>query len=183
MAERASSVQRPRSGSLEQTARGLSRATVGALLESPEGQGWLAAASRSPCARDHGDLVGDRSQNKAMDLQNKMRDEKLMKHSEKITPVAAALSAVSGLACCVPSGIAAAAAAAGLGVVIEPLSPWLIGLSIALLVVGFVQLYRSNRTCQRRSPVSIALFLIAAIIVLGVLVFPQLTAGLFASVR
>lgn len=106
-----------------------------------------------------------------------------MKHSEKITPVAAAFSAVSSLACCVPSGIAAAAGAVGLGAVIEPLSPWFIGLSIVLLAVGFVQLYRSNRTCQRRSPVSIALFLIPAIVVLGVLVFPQLAAGLFASVR
>lgn len=105
-----------------------------------------------------------------------------MRHAEKITPVAAALSAVSTLACCLPSAIAAGVGAAGLGVVIEPLRPWLGGLSIALLVVGFVQLYRSNRACQRRSPVSIALFLISAIIVLGVLVFPQLTAGLFASV-
>jgi cytochrome bd-type quinol oxidase subunit 2 len=113
---------------------------------------------------------------------NKARDEKLNKHSEKITPVVAALSAVSSLACCVPSGVAAAAGAAGLGAVIEPVSPWFIRLSIVLLAVGFVQLYRSNRTCQRRSPVNIALFLISAIVVLGVLVFPQLAAGLFASV-
>ena len=86
------------------------------------------------------------------------------------------------MACCLPSGIAAAAGAAGLGMVIDALRPWLAGLSIALLVGGLVQLYRSNRTCQRRSRVSIALFLISAIVVLGVLVFPQLTAGLFASV-
>jgi hypothetical protein len=105
-----------------------------------------------------------------------------MKHSEKITPVAAALSALSTLACCLPSGIAAAAGAAGLGVVIEPLRPWLVGLSITLLVAGFLQLYGSNRVCQPRGPVSIALLLISATIVIGVLVFPQLTAGLFASV-
>jgi hypothetical protein len=56
------------------------------------------------------------------------------------------------------------------------------GLSIALLGVGFVQLYRSNRACQRRSPVSSALFLISATIVVGVLVFPQMTAVLLALV-
>lgn len=106
----------------------------------------------------------------------------MMKHSEKVTPIAAAVSALSTMVCCLPSGIAAGAGAAGLGVVLEPLRPWLIGLSIALMVIGFVQLYWSNRSCQRRNPVSIALFLVSAVVVLGVLVFPQLTAGLFASV-
>ena len=105
-----------------------------------------------------------------------------MKHSEKITPVAAAMSALSTMACCLPSGVAAAAGTVGLGVVVEPLRPWLAGLSIALLGVGFVQLYRSNRSCRRRSPVSIAVFLISAIVVLGVLLFPQITAALFATV-
>ena len=50
-----------------------------------------------------------------------------MKHSEKITPVAAAVSALSTMACCLPSGIAAAAGAAGLGVVLEPFRSWLMG--------------------------------------------------------
>jgi len=105
-----------------------------------------------------------------------------MKHSEKITPVAAAVSAVSTIACCLPSGIAAAAGAAGLGVVVEPLRPWLLGLSSALLVLGFVQRYRSNRSCRRRSPASIAVFLISAIVVVGILLFPQISAGLLATV-
>ncbi len=105
-----------------------------------------------------------------------------MKHSEKITPVAAAVSALSTIVCCLPSGIAAAAGAAGLGVVVEPLRPWLVGLSIGLLVLGFVQLYRSNRSCRRRSPASIALFSISAIVVVGILLFPQIIAGLLASV-
>jgi len=104
-----------------------------------------------------------------------------MKHSEKITPMAAALSAVSTLVCCLPSGIAAAASAAGVGLVIEPFRPWLEGLSVVLLGVGLVQLYRSNRSCQRRSRVSIALFVVSAIVVLGVLVFPQLTASVLAA--
>ena len=105
-----------------------------------------------------------------------------MKHSEKITPVAAVVSALSTLACCLPSSIAAAAGSAGLAVVVEPLRPLLLTLSIALLVLGFPQLYRINRICHRRRLVSIAVFVISAILVLGVLVFPQITAGLFASV-
>ena len=104
-----------------------------------------------------------------------------MKHSEKVAPVAAVLSALSTMLCCLPSGIAAAAGAAGLGVVVEPLRPWLVALSVGRLAVGFARLYRSNRACQRPSPVSIALLVIAAIVVLGVLVLPQMTAGLFAS--
>ena len=105
-----------------------------------------------------------------------------MKHSEKITPVAAAVSALHTIACCLPSGIAAAAGAAGLGVVVERLRPWLVGLSIALLVLGFVQLYRSNRSCRRRSSASIAVFSISAIVVVAILLFPQISAGLLASV-
>jgi uncharacterized membrane protein YidH (DUF202 family) len=105
-----------------------------------------------------------------------------MKHTEKITPVAAALSALSAIACCLPSGIAAAAGAAGLGVMVEPLRGWLVGLSVALLVLGFVQLYRSNRSCRRRSPISIAVFSVSAIVVAAILLFPQITAGLLASV-
>jgi hypothetical protein len=88
-----------------------------------------------------------------------------MKHSEKLTPLAAVVSAVSTMACCLPSGIAAAAGTAGLGVILDPLRPWVVGASIGLLAIGLIQLYRSNRTCQRRSPVSIAVFLVSAMVV------------------
>jgi hypothetical protein len=104
-----------------------------------------------------------------------------MKRSEKIAPAAAVISALSTLACCLPLGIAAAAGAAGLGVLVEPLRPWLIGLSIALLGVGFTQLYRSRGTCQRRSRASVAVFWFSAIVVLTTLVFPQALAGVLAD--
>ena len=104
-----------------------------------------------------------------------------MKHSEKIAPAAAVISALSTLACCLPLGIAAAAGAAGLGVLVEPLRPWLIGLSIALLGVGFTRLYRSRGTCQRRSRASVAVFWFSAIVVLTTLVFPQALAGVLAD--
>jgi hypothetical protein len=107
-----------------------------------------------------------------------------MKHFEKITPIAAVISALSTIACCLPLGIASIAGAASLGalgVLVEPLRPWLIGLSIALLGVGFVQLYRSRATCQRRSRASVAVFWFSAIVVLASLVFPQTLASVLAD--
>jgi len=64
---------------------------------------------------------------------------------------------------------------------VEPLWPWLIGLSIALLGVGFGQLYRSSGTCQRRSRASVAVFWFSTIVVLAALVFPQTLAGILAD--
>src|SRR6266851_7973181 len=104
-----------------------------------------------------------------------------MKHAEKVAPMAAVVSAFATIACCLPLGIAAAAGAAGLGAIVEPLRPWLIGLSIGLLILGFVQLYRSNRSCRRRSPLSIAVFSISAVVVAAILLFPQISAGLIAG--
>jgi hypothetical protein len=104
-----------------------------------------------------------------------------MKHSEKIAPMAAVISALSAIACCLPLGIAVAAGAAGLGVLVEPLRPWLIGSSIGLLGVGFVQLYRSRASCQRRSRASVAVFWFSAIVVLTAVVFPQALASVLAD--
>jgi hypothetical protein len=104
-----------------------------------------------------------------------------MKHSEKIAPLAAVAGALSTLTCCLPLGIAAAAGTAGLGIVLEPLRPWLLGSSIALLGIGFVQLYRSKAACQRRNPLSTAVFLISAMVVLAVVLFPQAVASFLAN--
>ncbi len=104
-----------------------------------------------------------------------------MKHSEKIVPAAAVISALSTIACCLPLGIAVAAGAAGLGVLVEPLRPWLIGLSIALLGVGFTQLYRSRGTCYRHRRASVAVFWLSAILVFAALVFPQALASVLAD--
>jgi uncharacterized membrane protein YidH (DUF202 family) len=106
-----------------------------------------------------------------------------MRITERLAPVAAALSAVATLACCLPLGIAGAVGALGLGVVLETLRPWLIGLSALLLGVGCLQLYRGQRACQRRSRLSLILFGASALVVLGVLVFPQKTAEWLAALR
>ena len=103
-----------------------------------------------------------------------------MKHVEKITPVAAMLSAVATLACCLPVTFVAAAATASVGAFAAQYRSWLIGLSVVLLAVGFWQV-RTARACGRRSTVSLLIFVGSLAVVVLVLLFPQALAGLMAD--
>lgn len=103
-----------------------------------------------------------------------------MKVAEGATPVAAVIAALSTLACCLPFGFLGAIGLAGLSVRLQTARPWLLVTPLALLVIGFVQLYRRNR-CVRRSPVSVAFFWVAVAIVLLIILFPQLIASLVAG--
>ena len=105
-----------------------------------------------------------------------------MRVTERLAPVAAALSALATLACCLPLGIAGAVAAFGLSAALEALRPWLIGIAVILLSVGLLQLYRGQRKCRRRSPLSLVLFGLSAAVVLGIMIFPQKVAELLASI-
>ena len=87
-----------------------------------------------------------------------------MKYAEKVTPLAAALSAIVSLFCCLPLAIPAALGAAGLGVMLSSLQPVLLALAAALLVLGFVQLYR-RRACGRPGRASVALLAVATVVV------------------
>jgi hypothetical protein len=104
-----------------------------------------------------------------------------LKYSEKLAPVAAVISAVSCMACCLPLGFAAAAGAAGLGVVLAPLRPWMMAISGALLIFGAVQLYHRRGVCQRRSRLSMAVFWSCAVLVLMMILMPQVVASLLAN--
>ena len=104
-----------------------------------------------------------------------------MKHSEKIAPVAAALTGLATLACCLPMGFAAAAVTAGLSTVVAAYQPWFLGLSVVLLAVGLVQLNHVQRTCSRRPYASFVVFGLSAVIVLLVVLFPQVIAGMLAD--
>jgi uncharacterized membrane protein YidH (DUF202 family) len=92
------------------------------------------------------------------------------------------MSALATLACCLPLGIAGAVGALGLSVVLEALRPWLIGIAVSLLSVGLFQLYRSQRRCQRRSPLSLVLFGLSAVVVLAIMIFPQKVAEWLAAI-
>jgi hypothetical protein len=106
-----------------------------------------------------------------------------MRVTERLPPLAAAVSALATLACCLPLGIAGAVGALGLSVALEALRPWLIGLAVVLLGLGGFQMYRSGKSCGRRSRLSLVLFGLSAAIVLGVMLFPQTLAELMATLR
>lgn len=101
--------------------------------------------------------------------------------TEKVTPVAAALSALATLVCCLPLGIPAAVAALGLSVALDWLRPWLIAIAVILLGVSFLQIYRGRRSCRRNSRLSLLLFGVSAVVVVGVILFPQILADLLSA--
>jgi uncharacterized membrane protein YidH (DUF202 family) len=104
-----------------------------------------------------------------------------MRVTERLAPVAAAMSALATLACCLPLGIAGAVGALGLSVALAALRPWLIGFAVILLGVGLFQMYRGQRSCQRRSRLTLVLFGLSAVVVVGVMVFPQKVAEFMAA--
>jgi hypothetical protein len=101
--------------------------------------------------------------------------------SERVTPIGAVLGVLSTLVCCLPLGFAGAVGAAGLGAVIAPFRPWLIGLSLVLLGVGFMQVYRRPPSCERRSTTHVVILWGCAIVVAVVLLLPQLLPSLLAD--
>ena len=104
-----------------------------------------------------------------------------MKVAERATPVAAVLAALSTMACCLPFGFLGAVGLAGASVRLQAARPWLLVVALGLLAVGFVQVYRRRDQCRKRSPFSIALFWVAAAIVLLIILFPQAIASLVAG--
>ena len=104
-----------------------------------------------------------------------------MKHGEKITPIAAAASALATLACCLPLGFAAAAASASLGTVVSAYRPWFLGASVLLVIVGTLQVRSAQRACRTRNTGSVVLLSLSAAIVVLVMFFPQAIATLIAD--
>jgi hypothetical protein len=104
-----------------------------------------------------------------------------MKHTEKIAPVAAALSALATLACCLPIAFAAGTASAGLALVAGTYRWSFLGASGVLLAIGAVQLVQARRTCRPRGTASVVILAASAALVALVVLFPQVIAGLLAD--
>ena len=100
--------------------------------------------------------------------------------AERFASVSAVLSAIGALACCLPLGIPAALGLIGLSTVMPALQPWLLGISVVLLGVGFLTLFKRGRACERRSRFSLVLLITATAIVFAVVLFPQVIADLLA---
>lgn len=101
--------------------------------------------------------------------------------SAALTPVAAIVSALAMLSCCLPWGIGAALGALGLSVIFAEFQIWFLALSVVLLFVGLFQLLRKKPRCGRHNPFEIALWAIAAVVVFAVVLFPQWVAGLLVG--
>ena len=102
--------------------------------------------------------------------------------AERLTPLAAAASALAVFACCVPLGVAGALGVLALGSLFDALQPWFLGTATVLLALSAYQCYRGRQTCRlRRSRFSLAVLGLSAAIVLLVLLFPQNVAGWIAD--
>jgi hypothetical protein len=88
--------------------------------------------------------------------------------SERVVPVGASLSAVSTLLSCLPFSMATAIGAATLSHTLSPFRPWLVGISVVLLTVGFVQVYRQPRA-RRRWSTTVMLWVSVVLVLLVVL--------------
>ena len=89
--------------------------------------------------------------------------------------LAAILSSVATISCCLPLGFAAALGAGAASAFFTTLRPWLLGLSVALLGLGFWQQHRAKQ-CSIRGRMWTAL-----VVVLGMILFPQEIAAFIAD--
>ena len=104
-----------------------------------------------------------------------------MSPAEKITPVAAAVTALSTLLCCLPTGFAAAAATTTVGVFVASHQHWFLLASVLMLGIGAVQLRSARRTCSTTRRSSVLVLSMSAVIVLLAVLFPQVLAGWLAD--
>jgi hypothetical protein len=67
-----------------------------------------------------------------------------MKNPEQVTPVAAAVTALSTLLCCVPTSFAAAIATTSAGLFVAHHQGWFLAASVGLIAIGVIQLRRAT---------------------------------------
>jgi len=98
--------------------------------------------------------------------------------------LAAIVSAVAVIGCCLPFGFALALGAGAASAFLTPLRPWLLGLSVVLLGVGFWQQRRATKCAVRARWVQRTgnvMLVLAAAVVVGMILFPQEIAGFIAD--
>ena len=105
-----------------------------------------------------------------------------MKNGTGVTAsLGAILSSLATVSCCLPLGFAAALGAGAASAFFTTLRPWLLGLSIALIGVGFWQQHRAKHCAVRGRLLGKVLLWAAVVVVLGMILFPQQIAGLVAG--
>jgi hypothetical protein len=91
------------------------------------------------------------------------------------------LSSVATISCCLPLGFAAALGAGAASAFLTTLRPWLLGLSLVLLGLGFWQQRRAKQCAVRGRLLGSVLLWAALVVVLGMILFPQQIAGFIAD--
>jgi hypothetical protein len=95
--------------------------------------------------------------------------------------LAAILSSVATISCCLPLGFAAALGAGAASAFFTTLRPSLSGLSIALLGLGFWQQHHAKQCSIRGRLIGNVLLWTALVVVLGMILFPQEIAAFIAD--
>lgn len=95
--------------------------------------------------------------------------------------LAAIISAIATIGCCLPFGFAAALGAGAASAFVTTLRPWFLGLSIVLLGFGFWQQHRAKACAVRGRLLSNVLLWTAVVVVLGMILFPQEIAAFIAD--
>lgn len=99
-----------------------------------------------------------------------------------LASVAAILSSFATIACCIPLGFAAALGVGAASAFFSTVRPWLLGLSVALLGIGFWQQRRAKQCAIKGRLFGAVLLWVAVLVVVGMILFPQQVAGLMADV-
>ncbi|HEV2324000.1 MAG TPA: hypothetical protein VGS10_08615 [Terracidiphilus sp.] len=95
-----------------------------------------------------------------------------------LSPVAAVMSALAAFLCCLPLSLAGAVGVLGLSAFFTRFQAEFLVLALVLLAVGLIQILRRGKKCRRRNRFQIALWTVAAAIVLAIFLFPQWIASL-----
>jgi len=95
--------------------------------------------------------------------------------------VGAILSSIATIGCCLPLSFAAALGAGATSAFFTTLRPWFLGLSVALLGLGFWQQHRAKQCSIRGRLAGNVLLWAALVVVVGMIVFPQEIAAFIAD--
>lgn len=93
----------------------------------------------------------------------------------------AMVSSLATLFCCLPFAFVGALGAAGASAFLVRFRTWFLGLSVALLGIGFWQQRRARQCAVRGRIAGLVLLWAAVIVVLGMILFPQQIAGFLAD--
>lgn len=95
--------------------------------------------------------------------------------------LAAIVSAVATMSCCLPIAFAGALGAGAASAFATTLRLWLLGMSVLLLGFGFWQQHRAKQCAVRGRLIGKVLLWAAVVVVLGMILFPQEISGVIAD--